>query len=76
MGIEERQCEYCKCVPSEYMIAYCNECDKYVCRNNKYPCGFMNVPEMIYDEFKIIEIIFEHYNINDIKQKSNQYDNE
>ena len=35
------------------MIAYCNDCDKYVCRNNKYPCDYMNVPEMIYDEFNI-----------------------
>ena len=35
MGVEERQCEYCKCVASEYSIEYCDECDKYVCLNKK-----------------------------------------
>ena len=53
MGVEERQCEYCKCVASEYSIEYCDECDKYVCLNKKYPCDNMNVPEMLFDEISI-----------------------
>ena len=48
MGVDERQCEYCKCVASEYLINYCDECNKYVCLNKKYPCDYMNVPEMIF----------------------------
>ena len=80
MGIEERQCEYCKCVASEYMIAYCNECDKYVCRNNKYPCDYMNVPEMIYDEINICgycqikkKMTEEHRNIFEDKENELEY---
>ena len=53
MGIEERQCEYYKCVASEYMIAYCNKCDKYFRRNSKYFCVYLNAPEMIYYEINI-----------------------
>ena len=53
MGVDERQCEYCKCVASEYLINYCDECNKYVCLNKKYPCDYMNVPEMIFEEISI-----------------------
>ena len=53
MGVEERQCEYCKCVSSEYYIKHCDECDKYVCINKEYPCDNMNVPKMIYDESRV-----------------------
>ncbi len=46
MGCEERQCDYCGNVGTNYWINSCDVCDRYVCDNEESPdCNFMKVPE-------------------------------
>ena len=35
MGCDERPCEYCKCIATEYSIIECEICNKCVCINNE-----------------------------------------
>ena len=52
MGCDERQCEYCKCIATEYSIIECEICNKCVCINNeRCTCDyFKSIPKFDFND--------------------------